>query len=159
VPGAVFVDMALDVDALETSFDLVAPRGDELTQVFYSRLFAAAPDVAPLFARTDMEEQRAKLLATLVVLRKSLRDLDGLGPKLRELGSRHARYGARPAHYPIVAATLIGAMAEVAGDEWQPEYDRAWVNALTVVADAMLTGSGSSPTGPAGAGGPSPAAT
>lgn len=151
--------MALDVDALETSFDLVAPRGDELTDIFYSRLFAAAPEVASLFARTDMEEQRAKLLATLVVLRKSLRDLDGLGPKLRELGGRHARYGARPNHYPIVAATLIGAMAEVAGDDWEPQFERAWVNALTVVADAMLTGSGSSPRGPAGAGGPSPAAT
>ena len=35
--------MALDLDALETSFDLVAPRGDELVDTFYTRLFAAAP--------------------------------------------------------------------------------------------------------------------
>jgi methyl-accepting chemotaxis protein len=151
--------MALDVDALETSFDLVAPRGDDLAEVFYSRLFAAAPGIAPLFAGTDMDEQRAKLLATLMVLRRSLRNLDGLAARLRELGSRHVAYGARATHYPIVGATLIGAMAEVAGDDWRPEYDRAWVEALTVVADAMLTGSGSSPTGPAAAGGPSPAAT
>jgi hemoglobin-like flavoprotein len=151
--------MALDVDALETSFDLVAPRGDELTEIFYTRLFAAAPEITPLFARTNMEEQRAKVLATLVVLRRSLRNLDGLAARLRALGSRHAAYGARPVHYPLVAATLIGAMAEVAGDEWRPEYERAWVDALTVVADTMLTGSDSSPTGPAGAGGPSPAAT
>jgi methyl-accepting chemotaxis protein len=151
--------MALDVDALETSFDLVAPRGDQLAEIFYSRLFAAAPEVAPLFAGTNMEEQRAKLLATLVVLRRSLRDLDAVAGQLRALGSRHAGYGAKPVHYPIVAATLIGAMAEVAGDDWQVEYERAWVDALTVVADAMLNGSGSSPTGPEGAGGPSPAAT
>ena len=151
--------MALDVDALETSFDLVAPRGDELVEVFYSRLFAAAPAVAPLFERTDPEEQRAKLLATLVLLRKSLRDLGAIAGKLRALGSRHVAYGARPEHYPIVAATLIGSMAEVAGEEWRPEYDRAWMDALTVVAEAMLSGTSSSPTGPAAAGGPSPAAT
>jgi hemoglobin-like flavoprotein len=149
--------MALDVDALETSFDLVAPRGDELAEIFYTRLFAAAPEVAPLFAGTNMEEQRAKLLATLMVLRRSLRDLDAVAGQLHALGSRHAGYGARPAHYPIVAATLIGAMAEVAGDDWRVEYERAWVDALTVVADAMLNGSSSSPTAPAGASGPSPA--
>jgi methyl-accepting chemotaxis protein len=149
----------VDVDALETSFDLVAPRGDELTEIFYARLFVAAPELAPLFAGANMEEQRAKLLATLLVLRKSLRDLEGLADELRALGGRHVAYGARPVHYPIVAATLIGAMAEVAGDEWRAEYDRAWVEALTIVADAMLTGGGSSPTAPAAAGGPSPAAT
>ena len=148
----------VDVDALETSFDLVAPRGDELTELFYTRLFVAAPELAPLFTDTDLEQQRAKLLATLLVLRKSLRDLDGLAAELRALGGRHVGYGARPVDYPIVAATLIGAMAEVAGDEWRAEYDRAWVEALTIVADAMLTGAGSSPTGAVAADGPSPAA-
>jgi hypothetical protein len=33
----------MNVDALETSFDLVAPRGDELMDVFYARLFEVAP--------------------------------------------------------------------------------------------------------------------
>jgi hemoglobin-like flavoprotein len=46
--------MALDLDALETSFDLVAPRGDELVDTFYTRLFDAAPAVKPLFAGTDV---------------------------------------------------------------------------------------------------------
>jgi hypothetical protein len=35
--------MALDLDALESSFDLVAPQGDALVDTFYTRLFAAAP--------------------------------------------------------------------------------------------------------------------
>ena len=65
--------MALDVDALETSFDLLAPRGEELMDTFYRRLFALAPAVAPLFAGADMSRQKTKLLATLVLLRKSLR--------------------------------------------------------------------------------------
>lgn len=67
--------MTLDIEALETSFDLVAPRGDELVDTFYARLFAAAPSVQPLFAGTDLPEQKKMLLATLVLLRRSLRDL------------------------------------------------------------------------------------
>jgi hemoglobin-like flavoprotein len=50
--------MNLDLEALETSFDLVAPRGDELMDVFYARLFAAAPAVK-LFAGTDLKKQKA----------------------------------------------------------------------------------------------------
>lgn len=132
--------MTLDLDALETSFDLIAPRGEELVETFYRRLFAAAPSVRPLFAETDMRRQKTKLLATLVVLRKSLPDLDAIIPKLRQLGGRHDAYGARPEHYALVGSTLIASMAELAGDAWRREYERAWSDAFDVVAGAMLEG-------------------
>jgi hemoglobin-like flavoprotein len=132
--------MNLDLEALETSFDIVAPRGDELVDVFYARLFEAAPAVRPLFAHTDLRRQKAMLLATLVLLRKSLRDLGAIVPKLRELGARHVHYGARPEHYPVVGAVLIASMAEIAGDAWRPEHERAWSGAFDVVAGAMLDG-------------------
>ena len=132
--------MNLDLEALETSFDLVAPRGDELVDVFYARLFEAAPAVRPLFAHTDLRRQKAMLLATLVLLRKSLRDLGAIVPKLNELGARHVHYGARPEYYPVVGAVLIASMAEIAGDAWRPEYERAWSAAFDVVAGAMLDG-------------------
>ena len=51
----------MDLDALETSFDLVAPRGDELMDVFYTRLFATAPVVQPLFAGTDLKRQKLRI--------------------------------------------------------------------------------------------------
>jgi hemoglobin-like flavoprotein len=130
----------LDLEALETSFDLVAPRGDELMDVFYARLFAAAPAVRPLFAAVDLSRQKTMLLGTLVLLRKSLRDLDAIVPKLRELGARHVAYGARPQHYPVVGATLIASMAEIAGEQWTLEYERAWSAAFDVVAGAMMEG-------------------
>jgi hemoglobin-like flavoprotein len=138
--------MALDLTALETSFDLVAPRGDQLVDVFYTRLFAAAPAVRPLFAGTDLNRQKAMLLAALVLLRKSLRDLDAVVPKLRDLGARHVAYGAEPAHYPVVGEVLIASMAEIAGDAWRPEYERAWAEAYDVVAGAMLDGAASAET-------------
>jgi hemoglobin-like flavoprotein len=132
--------MSLDLQALETSFDAVAPRGDELMDVFYARLFDAAPAVRPLFAGTDLRRQKAMLLSALVLVRKSLRDLDVIVPTLHKLGACHVRYGARPEHYPVVAAVLIASMAEVAGPAWLPEHERAWAAALDVVAGAMLEG-------------------
>jgi methyl-accepting chemotaxis protein len=138
--------MALDLTALETSFDLVAPRGDELVDVFYARLFAAAPAVRPLFAATDMKRQRTMLLRALVLLRASFHDLDAVVPRLRELGARHVAYGAQPAHYPVVGEVLVAAMAEVAGVAWRPEYERAWVEAYGVVAAAMLDGAAAAET-------------
>jgi methyl-accepting chemotaxis protein len=132
--------MTLNLEALETSFDLVAPRGDELMDVFYARLFAAAPAVKPLFAGTDLKKQKTMLLGTLVLLRKSLRDLDPIVPKLRELGARHVAYGARPEHYPVVGEVLIASMAEIAGEAWRPAYERAWGEAFGIVAGAMIEG-------------------
>jgi hemoglobin-like flavoprotein len=132
--------MSLDLEALETSFDLVAPRGDELMDEFYARLFEAAPAVKPLFAGTDLRRQKTMLLGTLVLLRKSLRDLGSIVPKLRELGARHVAYGAEPEHYPVVGEVLIASMAAVAGPAWRPEYEQAWGAAFEVVAGAMIDG-------------------
>ena len=132
--------MHLDLETLETTFDLVAPRGDELMDIFYARLFAAAPAVRPLFDGTDLDRQKGMLLSTLVLLRRSLRNLDAIVPTLRGLGARHVAYGARPEHYIVVGEVLIASLAEVAGEAWRPEHELAWAAAFAVIADAMLSG-------------------
>jgi hemoglobin-like flavoprotein len=131
--------MSLDLESLETSFDLIAPRADELMDEFYARLFAAAPSVRPLFS-ADMTRQKAMLLSALVLVRNSLRDLDRLLPKLRGLGARHVAYGAKPEHYPVVGEILVASMAEIAGDAWTPEYESAWSAAYGVIAGVMIEG-------------------
>ena len=130
----------MNLEALETSFDLIAPRGDELMDTFYARLFAAAPAVEPLFAGADLQRQKTMLLGTLVLLRKSLRNLEAIVPKLRELGARHVAYGARAEHYPIVGDVLIASMAAVAGSAWTSEYEQAWSEAFGIVATTMIDG-------------------
>jgi methyl-accepting chemotaxis protein len=132
--------MQLDLETLETTFDLVAPRGEELMDVFYARLFATAPAVKPLFGDTDLARQKAMLLSTLVLLRKSLRNLDAIVPTLRALGARHNGYGAQPEHYAVVGQVLIASLAEIAGEAWRPEHELAWAAAFEVITDAMLSG-------------------
>jgi hemoglobin-like flavoprotein len=132
--------MALDVEVLEESFDLVAPKGDELVKRFYERLFETAPAVQPLFEKVDMERQRQALLNMLLVLRESLHDLEDVVPDLQELGGRHVGYGAQPEHYPVVGSVLLATMAEIGGDAWKPEYTAAWQEAYGVVQEVMLSG-------------------
>src|SRR5262245_54290262 len=130
----------MDLDALETSFDLVAPRGDELMEIFYANLFAAAPSVQPLFAHADMQRQRAMLLAALALLRRSLRNLEAILPSLRQMGARHVEYGALPEHYPVVGQALIGAMQQVGGRFWHSRYTDAWEQAFAAVSAEMIAG-------------------
>lgn len=132
--------MYLEVAVLEESFDLIAPRGDELIEIFYQRVFELAPEARALFARTDWERQKRALLSTLVLLRNSLRNLERLVPALAGLGERHAGYGVRPEHYAPVGQALLESMATIGGDQWKPEYTRAWTIAYETVSAAMLAG-------------------
>ena len=80
------------------------------------------------------------MLGTLVLLRKSLRNLDASGPKLREFGARHLAYGATADHYPVVGEVLIASMAESVGSAWTSECERAWDEAFAIVAARMIEG-------------------
>ena len=130
----------MQIETLESSFDLIAPQGEELVETFYEKLFERAPAVRPLFAGTDMKRQQAMLLAALVLLRNSLRDPEALVPKLRALGARHVGYGATAEMYPLVGEVLLASMAEIAGDAWTQEIEAAWAEAYDVVQSVMLEG-------------------
>jgi nitric oxide dioxygenase len=95
--------------------------------------------VRPLFPE-DMAKQKTMLLGALVLLRKSLRNLDGIVPTLRKLGAKHVAYGARPEHYPVVGETLIASLAAIAGEAWNERFEQAWSAAFGVVAGVMLEG-------------------
>lgn len=130
--------LGLNVDALTSSFGLLAPRGEELVATFYDQLFTRYPAVKPLFANTTPDQQKKKLLAALQLVINNLNDVDKLAKVLTELGGRHQKYGAEPAHYDVVATLLIGVMREMAGDAWTTEIQQAWQQALEVVATVML---------------------
>ena len=63
------------IERLEASFNLLAPRGEELVERFYANLFAKNPAVRPMFP-SDMAEQKKKLLASIVLVIQNLRPLN-----------------------------------------------------------------------------------
>ncbi len=127
------------IAALEASFAAIGDRRTELTPLFYDRLFARAPGVRGLFP-DDISHQAMKLADTLEVVIAHLRSLDSVAPALMEMGDRHARYGAKPEHYPIVGDTLLASLAEVSGDAWNHKVEEAWREAIEVISATMLSG-------------------
>ena len=125
---------------MERSFNRLAPKASELAARFYSTLFKRYPDVKPLFADTDPQQQKEKLVKALKLVVNSLRRPEKLAPALSDLGKKHQKYGALPTHYGAVAETLLEVMAEMAGEHWSDEIAEAWQTALHAVKEGMLAG-------------------
>ncbi len=124
--------------AVESSFSLLAPKGEEVVASFYQRLFADFPAVIPMFEETDPKVQQKKLLNSLVLVVQNLRKPEKLNPALDSLGERHGEIGATPEQYDAVGQTLLKTLAEYAGDLWDDDLQDAWATALGLVSARML---------------------
>ena len=127
------------IQRLEYSFNLLAPRAQELADRFYANLFAQNPGLRAMFP-DDMSDQKNKLIASLSLVVKNLRTPEKLRDPLQDMGRRHVDYGAKEAQYPVVRDTLISVMAQMAGAAWTDEYQTDWTTALDFVASIMLEG-------------------
>jgi hemoglobin-like flavoprotein len=134
------VEMALNVELLESSFAQVKSNGSEFTKSFYTILFADYPEVRPLFANTNMEQQGKHLFQSLVFTVDRLRQPDVLSSALKGLGVRHIQYGVLPQHYPMVGNSLLKAFEASLGSAWTPEVRQAWTEAYGAIAQLMLEG-------------------
>ena len=130
----------LNVELLEQSFALVAPKADDLVSTFYDNLFTDYPDAKPLFEHTDMARQKQMLKGGLVMVVENLRKPDVLSQALKGLGARHVKYGALPAHYPLVGNSLLKTLEQYAGSAWTAEVKDAWVGAYGAITELMLEG-------------------
>lgn len=127
------------IERLEQSFEQLKPNGDQLVDVFYTKLFEKAPQVRGMFP-DDMTEQKKKLLGAVALAVSSLRSLDKLVPVLEEMGAKHVEYGTLDAHYPVVVETMLEAMEEVAGAAWTPDVAADWKTALELITNTMISG-------------------
>ncbi|HAX76047.1 MAG TPA: flavohemoprotein [Cyanobacteria bacterium UBA11372] len=132
--------MSLNVEVLEQSFDKIKPRAEEFVASFYENLFAAHPEASPLFAKTNMVEQRKHLLAALVLVVQNLREPEVLGEALKTLGAKHIAYGTAPEHYPLVGAALLTTFEQYLQQDWTPEVQQAWTDTFGAITAVMLKG-------------------
>ena len=133
-------EAGLQVELLEQSFEAIKPKANDFVASFYDNLFTANPEAKPLFDTTDMVAQKKKLLASLVLVVDNLRKPDVLDGALRGLGARHVKYGALPAHYPLVGSALLTTFEQYLGDKWTPQVKSAWVGAYGAISEIMLDG-------------------
>lgn len=132
--------MSLNIDLLQSSFELVVERSPNFTERFYEILFERYPQVRPLFGRNAEKAQQEMLGRALSAVLDHLDDAPWLAQTLGAMGAKHVDYGVTAEMYPWVGDALIRTLAEVSGDDWNPAVQKAWADAYGAITQLMLAG-------------------
>lgn len=125
------------IDRLRDSYEFIRRSDLRLAELFYERLFAAAPHLRRLFV-TDRSVQARKLINTLDSIVQNLANPSENASMLAALGQRHVGYGALPEHYDIVIDMLIESMRELLGTQAEQKTLDDWRTALRLISDQMI---------------------
>lgn len=124
---------------ITSSYAEISPKIAAVVSRFYERLFESAPAVRSLFPE-DTEKLRAHFAAAIALMARNAGHIAVMKQPLRDLGRRHATYGAAAEHYPIVAELLLATLQEAAGKLWTPDTADAWRTLISFVAKEMMAG-------------------
>ncbi len=134
------LDLGL-VGRLRATYARVRAQDLRLAEIFYGKLFAAAPPLRAMFG-ADLVAQAQKLTLALDAVVDNLENPSTNTSALAELGKRHAGYGVTPQNYDLVIGLLVESMEELLG----PGADRRgledWRMALRLISNHMISGAG-----------------
>lgn len=138
---------ALPVDTslatrLREVFERLRAPGMHLGEIFYARLFQAAPHLKPLF-RSTPAEQAEKLLQALEAVVRNFENSEANAALLEELGRRHVSYGVRAEHYDLVIDLMIESIEHLLGPHADRRLLDEWRMALRLISDQMIAAAGS----------------
>ncbi len=125
------------ISLVQNSFAKVAPIADVAAELFYADLFDTAPEVKPLFAKSDMSVQGEKLMKTLGVVVNGLNNLGDVVPVAEAMAVRHVSYGVKAEHYDYVGASLLRTLKKGLGEAYTPEVAEAWTTAYGTLSGVM----------------------
>ena len=125
------------VQLVQQSWLHVEPVAQQAGMIFYEKLFAAAPQLRPMF-KGNLDEQAHKLVTMLGYVVNRLSRINEVIAEVKKLGERHEQYGAKPEHYELVGQTLISTLKAGLADKWNDELQEAWITAFGVLKAAML---------------------
>jgi hemoglobin-like flavoprotein len=130
-----------DIQLVRNGFAAVAADGEGFAAALFERLFARDPGLRALFA-TDMKTQGGKLVAAFAHVVRSLDRLDVVMDDVRALARRHVAYGVERAHYDLMGAALLEALAERLGESFDERARSAWAAAYATLAGIMIDAAG-----------------
>ncbi len=115
---------------------------DEITPLFYRRLFQAHPDLQrDLFNRGNQAvgAQQRSLAASIAMYATAVVD-DEVSARsmLERVANKHASLGVAPEQYPVVHEHLFAAIAEVLGEAVTPAVAEAWTALYWQLADELI---------------------
>lgn len=124
---------------MKLGFARIVPFKAQAAELYYCRLFELDPSLRLMF-KSDMTEQKEKLMVAMALVVTNLDKLETLMPAARELGRRHRSYGVRPRHYDVFGAALLWTLEIALGSNWDKDMAEAWKTAYDILAKAMIAG-------------------
>ncbi len=126
-----------DLAKIRLTWSKAASAGDVVGQIFYSKLFSAAPASREMFPE-EMSDQSRKLMQTLNWIIDHLDQPEALKSAAEALAIRHVRYGVLPEHYPAVGQALIETLQQGLGTEFGDADAELWSKVYGTLADTMV---------------------
>ena len=149
--GVEFMFTESEKQHIRRSWQLAAPLGETVADLFYARLFELKPEYRALF-KSDMDAQKRKLLAMLDFIVRAMDwpeeawrdevDADNdLFLVVLALGRRHLDlYRIPDESYDVVGAALLWTLDYGLGEAFTADVKDAWVKVYTLLAKTMKMG-------------------
>jgi nitric oxide dioxygenase len=115
---------------VKATLAVVAEHAEQITFCFYTRMFAARPELLRVFNQANQAsgDKGRALAASLVAYAVQLVDPDAppFHHVIQRIAHKHVSLGIRPEQYTIIGHYLLTAGGEVLGDTVTPEIAQAW---------------------------------
>ena len=126
---------------IHASLDKILASKTTFAESFYRRLEQEHPDVFAHFQGVDMRYQLNLLTMALIVIEKEYRSPnDAIKSDLRVLGTKHSRKQISREEFTRWTESMLNALAEHHGADWDDELCKDWHDAITIAIDQMLVG-------------------
>jgi hemoglobin-like flavoprotein len=118
------------------SFDSLRRR--EFADKFYRQFFELAPETRSLFPH-DLEGQYLTLMDMMAAIIGTLDKQELFQSITTYAGDRHARFGAKPAHFAAFGDALIWSLEQQLGAFFTSELRGAWRTLYDAVQNKMIS--------------------
>lgn len=116
---------------ISDSVELLLGSKTRITERFYQLLFARHPELAVLFARSDMRMQATMLTMALASVESYYsHHFPATEHYFQVLGHRHFHAGVRRQDFIKFEVTLLEVLRDFHQQDWSPELETEWRDAI-----------------------------
>lgn len=127
-------------EIVKQTVPVLEEHGNEITKVFYERLFEAHPELLNIFNKSNQKQgkQQTALAQTVLAAAKHIDQLEAIVPNVNQIAHKHRALQVKEEHYPIVGEYLLKAIKEVLGDAATDDIMNAWEEAYGEIAGVFI---------------------
>lgn len=129
-----------EIKTIKETVPLLKDEGQNITSIFYKRLFEEHPELKNVFNQTNQKKglQSSALAMAVLAAADNIDDLSPIVPVIMPVVYKHCALQVQPEHYPIVGENLIWAIKEVTGLTDDSKIIQTWIKAYQAIADAFI---------------------